>query len=77
MEYLWLDIKYVYVHADKRNYYLLTILDVFSLKAVDQIFQKRNRQIDVMNAFRRINKEYGIKGVTIRMITALSSSLVW
>lgn len=66
MEYLCLDIKYVYVHADKRNYYLLTILDVFSRKTVDQIFQKNIRQIDVINAFRRINQEYGIKGVTIR-----------
>ena len=66
MEYLCLDIKYVYVHADKRNYYLLTILDVFSRKTVDQIFQKSIRQIDVINAFRRINQQYGIKGVTIR-----------
>jgi len=66
MEYLCLDIKYIYVHADKRNYYLLTILDVFSRKTVDQIFQKSIRQIDIINAFRRINQEYGIKGVTIR-----------
>lgn len=66
MEYLCLDIKYIYVHADKRNYYLLTILDVFSRKTVDQIFQKSIRQMDVINAFRRIGQEYGIKGVTIR-----------
>jgi putative transposase len=43
MEYLYLDIKFIYVHADKRNYYLLTILDVFSRKTVDQIFQKSIR----------------------------------
>lgn len=66
MEYLCLDIKYVYVHADKCNYYLLTILDVFSRKTVDQIFQKSIKQIDVINAFRRINSKYGIKGVTVR-----------
>ncbi len=66
MEYLCLDIKYIYVHGDKRNYYLLTILDVFSRKTVDQIFQKSIRQMDVINAFRRIQQEYGIKGVTIR-----------
>ncbi len=66
MEYLCLDIKYVYVHADKRNYYLLTILDVFSRKTVDQTFQKSIKQVDVINAFRRINQTYGIKGVTIR-----------
>ncbi|MEJ7830631.1 MAG: IS3 family transposase [Segetibacter sp.] len=66
MEYLCLDIKYVYVHGDKRNYFLLTILDVFSRRTVDQIFQKSIKQIDVINAFRRIGQEYGIKGVTIR-----------
>lgn len=66
MEYLCLDIKYIYVHSDRRNYYLLTILDVFSRKTVDQIFQKSIRQMDVINAFRRIRQEYGIKGVTIR-----------
>jgi hypothetical protein len=66
MEYLCLDIKYIYIHSDKRNYYLLTILDVFSRKTVDQIFQKSIRQMDVINAFRRIRQEYGIKGVTIR-----------
>lgn len=66
MEYLCLDIKYIYVHADRRNYYLLTILDVFSRRTVDQIFQKSIRQMDVINAFRRIQLQYGIKGVTIR-----------
>ncbi|MDP3467342.1 MAG: DDE-type integrase/transposase/recombinase [Daejeonella sp.] len=66
MEYLCLDIKYIYVHADRRNYYLLTILDVFSRRTVDQIFQKSIRQMDVINAFRRIQQLYGIKGVTIR-----------
>lgn len=66
MEYLCLDIKYIYVHSDRRNYYLLTILDVFSRKTVDQIFQKSVRQMDVINAFRRIRQEHGIKGVTIR-----------
>lgn len=45
---------------------MLTIIDVFSRKIVDQILQKSIKQIDVINAFRRINNEYGIKGVTIR-----------
>ncbi len=66
MEYLSRDINYVYVHADRRNYYLLTILDVFSRRTVDQIFQKSIRQMDVINACRRIGQQYGIKGVTIR-----------
>lgn len=66
MEYLCLDIKYVWVEGEKRNYYLLTILDVFTRKAVEQIFQRSIRKMDVINLFRRINSQYGIKGVKVR-----------
>lgn len=40
MEYLCLDIKYVWVAGESRNYYLLTVLDVFTRIALEQIFQK-------------------------------------
>jgi putative transposase len=30
MEYLCLDIKYLWIHGEKRFYYLLTILNVYS-----------------------------------------------
>lgn len=66
MEYLCLDIKYVWVNGEKRNYYLLTVLDVFSRKGIEQIFQKSIRKMDVINVFRRIDNNYGIKGVTVR-----------
>lgn len=66
MEYLCLDIKYVWVAGEYKNYYLLTVLDVFTRIAVEQIFQKSVRKIDVINVFRRINNKFGIKGVTIR-----------
>jgi transposase InsO family protein len=66
MEYLCLDIKYVWVAGESRNYYLLTVLDVYTRIAIEQIFQKNVRKIDVINVFRRINKKYGIKGVNIR-----------
>ena len=66
MEYLCLDIKYVWVAGEYKNYYLLTVLDVFTRVAVEQIFQKSVRKIDVINVFRRINNKFGIKGVTIR-----------
>lgn len=66
MEYLCLDIKYVWVVGEYKNYYLLTVLDVFTRVAVEQIFQKSIRKIDVINVFRRINNKFGIKGVTIR-----------
>jgi len=66
MEYLCLDIKYVWVAGESRNYYLLTVLDVYTRIALEQIFQKSVKKIDVINVFRRINNKFGIKGVTIR-----------
>ena len=66
MEYLCLDIKYLWVHGEKRFYYLLTILDVYSRKIMEWILQKSVRKIDVINLFRLINLQYGIKGVNVR-----------
>lgn len=66
MECLCLDIKYIWIDGEKRNYFLLTILDVYSRKAIEQLFQRNIRKIDVINLFRNINCKYGIKGVTIR-----------
>jgi len=66
MEYLCLDIKYVWVAGESRNYFLLTVLDVFTRIAIEQIFQKSIRKTDVINIFRRINSAFGIKGVTVR-----------
>lgn len=66
MEYLCLDIKYLWVHGEKRYYFLLTILDVFTRKVLRWILQKSIRKIDVINLFREINLEHGIKGVNIR-----------
>lgn len=66
MEFLCVDIKYVWVQGERRNYYLLTILDVYSRKVIEQLFQRSIRKIDVINLFRKINREHGIKGVTVR-----------
>lgn len=66
MEYLCLDIKYLWVHGEKCYYFLLTILDVYSRKVLRWILQKSVRKIDVINLFREINLEHGIKGVNIR-----------
>lgn len=66
MEYLCLDIKYVWVEGEKRNYYLLTILDVYSRKVLQWIFQGSIRKDDVIVFFSMLNKEHGLKGVCIR-----------
>jgi transposase InsO family protein len=66
MEYLCLDIKYLWIEGEKRFYYLLTILDVYSRKVLQWILQKSIRKTDVINLFRAIHLEHSIKGVNIR-----------
>lgn len=52
MEYLCLDIKYVWVAGEKRWYYQLAIMDVFSRRILCWIFQRSVRQTEVV-ALRR------------------------
>lgn len=66
MEYLCLDIKYVWVHGDHRWYYLLSIMDVYSRKILIWLFQKSIRKMDVINLFRTLHQTYNLKGVFIR-----------
>ena len=66
MEYLCLDIKYVWVQGEGRWYYLLSIMDVFSRKILHWIFQKSVRKLDVINMFRWLHDCFNLKGVIIR-----------
>ena len=71
LEYLCWDIKYVWVQGERRNYYLLSIIDVYSPlrrtgKILDWLFQGSIRQIDLINLFRRINRSHELKGVILR-----------
>jgi transposase InsO family protein len=66
LEYLCLDIKYVWVQGEGRWYYLLSIMDVFSRKILHHIFQKSVRKMDVINMFRWLHMLYDLKGVIIR-----------
>lgn len=66
MEYLCLDIKYVWVHGENRWYYLLSIMDVYSRKILAHIFQRSVRKQDVVNLFRWLHLKFNLKGVIIR-----------
>jgi transposase InsO family protein len=66
MEYLCLDIKYVWVHGDHRWYYLLSIMDVYSRKIMIWLSQKSIRKMDVINLFRTLHHSYNLKGVFVR-----------
>jgi transposase InsO family protein len=66
MEYLCLDIKYVWVHGESRWYYQLSIMDVFSRRILCWIFQRSVKQSDVIGLMRGLDLRFGLKGVIIR-----------
>ena len=66
MEYLCLDIKYVWVHGENRYYYQLAIMDVFSRRILCWIFQRSIRQTDVIALMRWLDLRFSLKGVIIR-----------
>ena len=66
MEHLCLDIKYVWVTGEKRWYYQLAIIDVYSRRILCWIFQQSIRQNDVIALMRLLDLRYGLKGVIIR-----------
>jgi putative transposase len=66
MEYLCWDIKYVWVPDERKNYYLLSMMDVYTRRILDWIFQSSVRKIDVIKMISRIDLAHGLKGVTVR-----------
>ncbi|MCI0554008.1 MAG: IS3 family transposase [Anaerolineae bacterium] len=66
MEYLCLDITYIWVHGENRWYYQLSIMDVYSRMILVWIFQKSVRQNDVIALMRHLDLKFGLKGVMIR-----------
>jgi transposase InsO family protein len=66
MEYLCLDIKYVWVQGESRWYYQLAIMDVFSRRILCWVFQRSVRQTDVIALMRWLDLRFGLKGVIIR-----------
>ena len=66
LEYLCWDIKYVWIQGERRNYYLLSVIDVYSRKILDWVFQGSIRQMDLINLLRRVNQSNEPKGVILR-----------
>ena len=66
MEYLCLDIKYVWVEGERRHYYQLAVMDVFSRRIICWIFQSSIRKHDVVLLMRELDLRFGLKGVVIR-----------
>lgn len=66
MEYLCLDIKYVWVSGERRWFYLLSIMDIYSRKILTHLFQSSIRHTDVIQMFRLLHLRFNLKGVIIR-----------
>ena len=66
MEYLCWDIKYIWVSGERKNYYLLSLMDVYTRRILDWIFQSSIRKVDVLKMINRIDLTHGLKGVTVR-----------
>lgn len=66
MECLSMDIKYIYVAGEQRNYYLLSVIDVYSKKVLHSILKRSIRKKDVIDFLKRLNDRNGIKGVVLR-----------
>lgn len=59
------------MEGERRNYYLLSVIDVYSPlrrtgKILDWLFQSSIRQVDLIDLFRRINRNHQLKGVILR-----------
>jgi putative transposase len=66
MEHLCLDIKYIWVAADGRWYYLLSIMDVYSRFILIWTLQSSLTQHDVIGLMRKLHLLYNLKSVIIR-----------
>ena len=66
MEYLCMDIKYVYIPEERRHQYLLTIMDIYSRRVLEWILQPSVRKYQVVALLRKIDQRYPLKGVIIR-----------
>jgi transposase InsO family protein len=66
-EMLEIDIKYIYIKAESRNVYLLTLIDVYSRKVLGYVVKPSIRKNDVINLFDRTLPVKGIiTGITVR-----------
>ncbi|MDO1451929.1 IS3 family transposase [Rhodocytophaga aerolata] len=66
LEYLCWDIKYIWVQGEGRNYYLLSVMNVYSRRIIDWLFQNNIRQMDVITLIKRINAAHQLQGVILR-----------
>jgi transposase InsO family protein len=66
LEYLTMDIKYIYIDQEKRYAYLLTVLDVYSRFVVGHVLKYSIKKVDVVLLLDGILHGISAKGIIIR-----------
>ena len=67
LNYFEMDIKYIYIPQERRNAYLLSIIDVYSRKVVGHIFKRSIRKLDVINLWASLKGSLNdFKKITLR-----------
>jgi putative transposase len=66
LQYLSMDIKYVYVHGTGRNVLLLTVIDIYSRKVLIYLLRSHIKKGDVLLMLSLMLLEYKAEGMSIR-----------
>jgi transposase InsO family protein len=66
LQYLAMDIKYVYIHGTGRNVLLLTVIDIYSRKVLIYQLRSHIRKGDVLVMLSLMLLEYRAEGMSIR-----------
>lgn len=67
LTYFEMDIKYIYIPEERKNAYLLSIIDVHSRKIIGHIFKRSIRKWDVINLWQSLKSSLNdFKKITIR-----------
>jgi putative transposase len=65
--YFEMDIKYIHIPQERKNAYLLSIIDVYSRKIIGHIFKRSIRKMDVINLWQSLKTSLNdFKKITIR-----------
>jgi putative transposase len=66
LQYLSMDIKYVYIHGTGRNTLLLTVIDIYSRKVLIYLLRSHIKKGDVLLMLSLMLLEYKAEGMSIR-----------
>lgn len=66
LQYLSMDIKYVYIHGWRRNVFLLTVMDIYSRKVLIHMLKASIKKGDVLVMLSLMLMEYKTEGMSLR-----------